>query len=292
MNTRLMRLALALYPAPWRDRYGQEVVELTRELVREGDMSPMRAVIDLMAGAATERCRALARSRTAALVSTASIVGGTGIAAAAIRTRHSGGPMRPYFQTHAIGVLLLVGVILWFVIEFIEFLRVSEWRDRRQGAPRVRSVTSWIVAGAVVIAANIWLYLAPRIVPAAAIRPAALAFGIGMAIFVAGVAVRAWSFSALGEYFSYSIRVSPDHTVVTTGPYRVMRHPSYAGGLLIYIGIGIAAANWVSFAAMTVLPFLAIAWRIHLEEHALSTALGDKYRSYAAGHKRLVPLVW
>jgi protein-S-isoprenylcysteine O-methyltransferase Ste14 len=43
---------------------------------------------------------------------------------------------------------------------------------------------------------------------------------------------------------------------------------------------------------MVVLPLAAILWRIHTEEQALTTTLGDRYRAYAAQHKRLVPLVW
>ena len=43
---------------------------------------------------------------------------------------------------------------------------------------------------------------------------------------------------------------------------------------------------------MVVLPLAAILWRIHAEESALLAALGDRYRGYAAQHKRLVPLIW
>jgi len=292
MNTHLVGFALALYPRAWRDRYAHEVADLTDELVRAGDTTPRRAALNLIAGAATERCRALTGSRGAALASTAAILAVTGIVAGVARSQHSGGLMRPYFQTHPIGVLLLVAVLVWFLLEFVEFLRVNEWREQQKAAPRITTVSSWVVAGVVLIAANIWLYLAPRVVPAATIRPGAVAFAIGMVVFLAGVVVRGWSFTTLGQYFTYNIRVSPDQTVVTAGPYRMVRHPSYAGGLLIYIGIGLTAANWISFAAMALLPFLAIAWRIRLEENALLTTLGDNYRSYAADHKRLVPLVW
>ena len=85
---------------------------------------------------------------------------------------------------------------------------------------------------------------------------------------------------------------SADQPVVSAGPYRVLRHPSYTGLLLIMTGIGLASANWVGLAGMTVLPLAGILWRMHAEERALLTTLGDPYRAYAAQHKRLVPLVW
>jgi protein-S-isoprenylcysteine O-methyltransferase Ste14 len=86
--------------------------------------------------------------------------------------------------------------------------------------------------------------------------------------------------------------VSPDQPVITAGPYRVLRHPSYTGLLLAFIGVGLAAANWISLAATFLLPLAAILWRIRAEERALLTVLGDRYIAYAAIHKRLIPLTW
>ena len=86
--------------------------------------------------------------------------------------------------------------------------------------------------------------------------------------------------------------VSSNQPVVANGPYRVLRHPSYSGLLLALTGVGLTSANWVGLAAITLLPLTAILWRIHVEEGALLTTLGDRYRCYASRHKRLVPLVW
>jgi len=72
----------------------------------------------------------------------------------------------------------------------------------------------------------------------------------------------------------------------------VLRHPSYTGLLLAFAGLGLTAANWVSLAGVVILPLVALLWRIHAEERALLATLGDRYRSYAAQHKRLIPLVW
>jgi protein-S-isoprenylcysteine O-methyltransferase Ste14 len=80
--------------------------------------------------------------------------------------------------------------------------------------------------------------------------------------------------------------------VVATGPYRWLRHPSYTGGLLICSGAGLMSANWAGVAAMTLLPLAVTVWRIHTEEHALLTGLGERYRAYACDRKRLIPLIW
>jgi len=109
---------------------------------------------------------------------------------------------------------------------------------------------------------------------------------------IAGVALRGWSIQTLGRYFTFTGKVSPDQPVVTAGPYRVLRHPGYAGGLLATTGIGVMWGNWLSLATLTLLTLAFIVWRIRTEEHALLATLDDRYRAYASNHKRLIPLVW
>jgi len=195
--------------------------------------------------------------------------------------------MKPYFDTNpAAGVLLLVAVLGWAVIE------TSHFGNSRPGATKIGGAGRRLAAWPFLIAASAVLYLAPHLVPAAAIRPGAAAFAIGFVILLAGLVLRGWSIKTLGAYFTASVTVSTDQPVVTAGPYRVLRHPSYTGLLLIMTGIGLASANWVGAAGMTVLTLAGLLWRIHAEERALLTTLGDAYRAYAAQHKRLVPLVW
>ncbi len=196
----------------------------------------------------------------------------------------------PYFDTnHAAGFLILVALLAWGTMELAQRSRQRE----RKGATRIGRRWFWLAAVVcVIIATNVVLYAAPRIVPAATIQPGAVAFAAGLVILVAGIALRGWSFKALGEYFTHTVMVSPDQRVVTAGPYRLLRHPSYTGVLLACTGIGLASANWVGLAGLALLPLALLLWRIHIEENALLTTLGDRYRAYAAQHKRLVPLVW
>jgi len=74
VNKRMTRWLLALYPRAWRDRYGAEVTSLTDELIRAGETTPLPAGLNLMAGAAVERARALAASRTVLTVSSAVVI--------------------------------------------------------------------------------------------------------------------------------------------------------------------------------------------------------------------------
>ena len=195
--------------------------------------------------------------------------------------------MKPYFDTnHLAGLLLLVVMLGWGMME------IAHAGNSRPGAIKVRGGGRWLILLPALTIATVLLHLAPRVVPAAAIRPGAAAFAIGMVILVAGLVLRGWSIMTLGEYFTGTVLVSADQPVVTAGPYGVLRHPSYMGAMLACIGVGLTAANWASLAGMALLPLAAILWRIRAEERALLATLGDRYRAYAARHKRLIPLVW
>jgi protein-S-isoprenylcysteine O-methyltransferase Ste14 len=195
--------------------------------------------------------------------------------------------MKPYFETsHLAGLLLLIVTMAWGAME------LAKASNTREGATKVGGGGRRFAVFPVMIVATVMLYLAPRIVPAAAIRPAVAAFAAGMVILLGGLVLRGWSIKTLGDYFTGTVMVSSDQPVITAGPYRVLRHPSYTGFLLACAGVGLASANWVAMAAMVLLPLAPLLWRIHAEEHALLATLGDRYRGYAGQHKRLVPLIW
>jgi protein-S-isoprenylcysteine O-methyltransferase Ste14 len=117
-------------------------------------------------------------------------------------------------------------------------------------------------------------------------------FALGFIVLWLGIGLRWWSFLTLGRYFTVEVMTSPDQPVITAGPYRFVRHPSYTALLLAFAGIGIVDGNWLSLLALIALPLIALLNRIRVEEAALSASLGERYRAYAATHNRLIPGVW
>lgn len=114
----------------------------------------------------------------------------------------------------------------------------------------------------------------------------------GMFIFVIGFAFRFYAIFYLGRFFTTRVTVAADHRVIDSGPYRFVRHPSYAGLFLIYIGFGLALGNWVSVVVINVPIFAAFLHRMNVEEAALAEALGEPYRNYMKRTKRLIPMVY
>lgn len=117
-------------------------------------------------------------------------------------------------------------------------------------------------------------------------------WAVGIVAMVVGTVIRLWAVRALGPQFRRVVAVSPDQPVVTTGPYRWVRHPSYTGALLIFGGFGLALANAWSVLVLVVLPAMAYLRRIRVEEAELAAVLGERYLSYAHGRARLIPSVW
>lgn len=95
----------------------------------------------------------------------------------------------------------------------------------------------------------------------------------------------------LGRYFTYQVDVHSGQTVIEAGPYRYIRHPSYAGALITVIGLGLALGNWASLLSMVACVAIGYAYRIRVEEAALVAALGQPYREYMSRTARLVPFV-
>jgi protein-S-isoprenylcysteine O-methyltransferase Ste14 len=109
---------------------------------------------------------------------------------------------------------------------------------------------------------------------------------------VVGIAFRQWAIAVLGRFFSAAVRVQQDQTVVDTGPYRYVRHPSYTGALLIFVGLGLALQSWGAILVLAMIFAVAFGYRMHVEEEALISELGEAYISYSRRTKRLIPYVY
>ncbi|HWL39558.1 MAG TPA: isoprenylcysteine carboxylmethyltransferase family protein [Gemmatimonadaceae bacterium] len=117
------------------------------------------------------------------------------------------------------------------------------------------------------------------------------AFIIGVLLIFLGSLIRRWCFRTLGEYFTGDIQARPGQPVIRTGPYDFVRHPSYTGGMLMYLGIGLALCNWLSVAVLVLTGVATYAYRVRAEERLLLGTLGEPYRVYMRERKRFIPYV-
>jgi|SRR5579864_3080723 len=194
--------------------------------------------------------------------------------------------MGPFFATQSVPMLLFsITLLVWLAFELRQALkRRSEASSADRGSLLVLRLS---IAAAIVAAAFVDARLSVASVP-----DSALLFGIGILLMWCGLALRVWSFTTLGRYFTFTVMTSPDQRVVESGPYRFVRHPSYLGMVLLFTGLGATYGNWLSLAALCLIPLIGLLNRIRVEEAALSTSLGSAYTTYASARKRLVPYIW
>ncbi len=112
---------------------------------------------------------------------------------------------------------------------------------------------------------------------------------IGFALIVIGLVIRWIAILTLWKYFTVDVAIAEDHKLVTFGLYRIVRHPSYTGSLLSFLGLGLVFSNWYSILVIVIPITAAFMYRIKIEESALAAFFGDSYREYSARTKRLIP---
>lgn len=171
-----------------------------------------------------------------------------------------------------------------------ELLLTATRRSRGDGARQDRSTLRvlWLVILASIAAG---LYVATHVI-AGALPYRDLWRLIGLLLFVPGILLRWWAIITLGRFFTVDVQIAKDHKLVERGPFRVVRHPSYTGVLLAFVGFAFSLANWIALMVIVLPIFGAFIRRMNVEEQALIAALGETYVSYMRRTKRLVPGVY
>jgi protein-S-isoprenylcysteine O-methyltransferase len=118
-----------------------------------------------------------------------------------------------------------------------------------------------------------------------------LAGPLGVLAQLGGLGLRGWSMRTLGRSYTRTLRTADQQGVVTTGPYRWIRHPGYTGSLLTWIGFAFASRSVPVLVVVSALLGRAYQRRIAAEEQLLQRELPG-YTTYSRHTKKLVPLVW
>ena len=115
---------------------------------------------------------------------------------------------------------------------------------------------------------------------------------LGLGLVALGLLLRAWTRSAIRGAYSGHIQVTHDQSLVTGGPYALIRHPGYLGLLLLMLGIAVGYSGLIALIAVPALVLPGMAYRMHVEERLLRETFGEQYRDYSRRTKRLIPFIW
>lgn len=117
------------------------------------------------------------------------------------------------------------------------------------------------------------------------------AYYLGISLMLFGIVVRQWAIAVLGRFFSLTVRVAEDHKVIDKGPYRLIRHPSYTGVLITFIGLGLAVQSAGALFVLLALYAISFGYRMTVEERTLLAELGEDYGDYMKRTKRVIPFL-
>lgn len=199
----------------------------------------------------------------------------------------SGNPFSSANEAYVFVILIL----LWILSEAVGATIIPRMRRRGSKVARRNRGSNWLSFTLVYVD---WVAVFMASVGFAGNGIALLpswAYYIGIILMLGGIALRQWAIAVLGRYFSGVIGVQEEQKVVDTGPYHLVRHPSYTGAFLIQLGIGLALGSLGAVLVIAVIFGLTYGYRMFVEESVLISELGGRYTEYMKRTKRIIPFL-
>jgi protein-S-isoprenylcysteine O-methyltransferase len=194
---------------------------------------------------------------------------------------------------YAFAVDPILRILFWLSFACWIAIELAIWsRDRAKVKGRRDDRFSMLAIGISIGVANSLAFNAARLPAAQITAPPQWLAAAGIVLIWTGIALRLWAVRTLGRFFRVTVTVQDDHRLVDTGPYRGLRNPPYTGALITMAGVGLAIGNWLSLAAMALIPILGFGWRIRVEEASLAARFGTDYEAYRRRRWGLIPPLW
>jgi protein-S-isoprenylcysteine O-methyltransferase len=114
---------------------------------------------------------------------------------------------------------------------------------------------------------------------------------VGVVLFGIGIGLVFWSGVTLGKLYSADVTLQEKHRLIRDGPYRLIRHPRYAGGILLVFGLGLVFNTWAGIVG-GILFIPVILFRIQDEEIIMEEAFGGAWQDYCNQTKRIIPYLY
>lgn len=124
-----------------------------------------------------------------------------------------------------------------------------------------------------------------------------IAFGeyfsfLGLILIILGLVIRWVAIITLREYFTVDVIVVKNQKIINKGIYKIIRHPSYLGSIISFLGLGITLSNIFALIIINVPIILVFIHRIKIEEEALIQNIGQEYIEYSKATKKLLPKIY
>jgi protein-S-isoprenylcysteine O-methyltransferase Ste14 len=187
-----------------------------------------------------------------------------------------------WFPSHFATIVFMFLLSLWILSEFINSLwskKNSQTTNKDKGSYKI------VVAASYVALFIVFLLRTFNI----GVFSGSFQY-VGFILIVVGILLREWAIYLLGHCFTTRVQVHEETKLVTQGPYKYIRHPAYTGILLTFAGIPLAVGTWLGIIIAFIVKWIAIEYRISVEEEALKEAFGSEYEEYKKSTWKLFPI--
>ncbi len=177
--------------------------------------------------------------------------------------------------------------LLWVVSEIVLNRIMRSGKSDTKSTDKNSLLVIWIT---ILISVTIGVVVS-KIVNYPIISNAGIEF-FGLSILILGIVFRLIAVKQLGQFFTVDVTIKENHELFQSGLYNYLRHPSYTGSLLSFLGFGFSLNNWFSLALVFLPTLFVMLYRINIEEKVLKAQFGEIYSEYCSKTKRLIPFIY
>lgn len=176
---------------------------------------------------------------------------------------------------------------IWFISEILLNSLLRSGSGDKKGQDKGTKRFIWVT---IAIANSLAVFIA--IIFKFPVSSSVIVSYIGLVVIVLGMVLRFMAIWTLGRYFTVDVTIRENHKLKKDGLYSILRHPSYSGSVLSFIGFGLSLNNWLSLFIVSVLVTMAMLRRIKVEEKLLTDQFGAEYLDFMKNTYRLIPWIY
>ena len=177
--------------------------------------------------------------------------------------------------------------IIWILSEIILNRFVRSGKSDKKSADKNTELYLW---GTIMLSITIGVYVKYNFPLPVFYNVQFALFGIIIIFF--GIIIRFLAIKQLGRFFTVDVTIREGHQLMQSGFYKYLRHPSYSGSLLSFLGFGLSLNNWFTLAIIFLPVLIAFIYRIKIEESVLTEQFGNQYQDYKSKTKCIIPFIY
>jgi protein-S-isoprenylcysteine O-methyltransferase Ste14 len=181
-------------------------------------------------------------------------------------------------------IAMIIICSLWFLSELLINILTRSKKSESNSYDKNSLGIIWVV---IIVSVTLGVFIAfafPKF--------NAIGYFSGLALILIGICIRFIAILSLKSFFNSNVSIHHDHTLKTDGIFRKVRHPSYSGSLLSFLGLGLTLGNWISLLVIFIPVLSAFLYRITIEEKVLLLNFKQEYPDYKKKTKKLIPYVY